>query len=76
MSLPPASVAEARELVDRILCTNGCLSKEDLDTMKPPVRRKVEMLLRKKDEKIGASALTYAPTWPEKLANRESQDCN
>lgn len=58
MSLPPTNVAEARELVARILLENGWVSVEDLDTMEPAVRERVEMALRKKDEKIGASALT------------------
>ena len=62
MPSPPASVEQARELVNRNLRSNGFVRQSSLEKIEDlEVRQEIEDALRKKDERIGASALTYAP---------------
>ena len=58
MSFPPASVEQARDLVNQIVQQNEFVSEKSLESVSQDVRREVEEALLAQDKKIGASVLT------------------
>jgi hypothetical protein len=54
--------ARARELVESIAKDHGYLGEDVMIQMSDDVRRKVEEAMRKKDEMIGSSVMTYEMT--------------
>jgi hypothetical protein len=55
----PEDRQSAKELVEKIAKDHGYVPEEELQTIEPALRRKIEEAFLKKDEMIGSSVITY-----------------
>lgn len=55
----PNSRDSARQLVEQIATDHGYLEMEDLRTIEPGLRRRIEVAFLKKDLMIGSSVIAY-----------------